>query len=363
MKKEPQKKDAKPSDLPTENIDGWVPDVSCLDDEAETGSQTLHQSRGRLSKAEKQALNRELQNFTETVRYAKHDPIHCLAPGLFRSLDKKTQGKPHGFDFRYEYGEITVNFRGPYLLGVFDLKLLQSIVAMAGVTGNMLTAETKAPKWVGLREKLALKWAAQGEHSVVAITSWREIAKIIGIAWSGKDCVDRLRRSLDHLWAVTVVAEKQGRRQGFQMLSYMEDDQEYLCVAVNPQITAAVLGDDKFVRIRLDEVKSLKADGAVLIHQRLCAWINPGQTRKAELETLIGYVWPDAPHGADQKKVDQVIRRRRSDAKKLVFELEEAGWNIREYDTNKFEITRPAPEPSLFQEPGIGLFDLDARQD
>ena len=69
-------------------------------------------------------------------------------------------------------------------------------------------------------------------------------------------------------------------------------------MAVNPRladIALAGLGElqVKYIRIDLEEVRALRTDAARLIHQRVCAFVNPGATGKVRIDTLCGYVWAD----------------------------------------------------------------------
>lgn len=298
----------------------------------------------RLMREERQALNAALAQFPQ-AQFARHDAMHCLMPGLFRSLDKKQMGKPNGFDLRHQFGDIAIAFRGPYLLGTFDLRLLQVIVAMAGISNTVVSKESDAPKWIGLRRELLLKHQAADRESLIAVSSWREIAAALGTPWSGKNIIERMRQSLDRLWGVTVIVEKSGHRAGFQILSFMEDDDDYVVAAVNPQITAAIFGQQRHVRIDLNEVRALKSDGAILIHQRLCAWVNPGETRRVDLDTLVSYVYA-SEDGADTS--DAARRQRRSRTQKFAQELKGIGWTIAETGREKFTIGRPAPPKELF---------------
>ena len=99
-----------------------------------------------------------------------------------------------------------------------------------------------------------------------------------------------IRASL--LWAVSVIVERDGKRQGFRILSdYASDEKEgKLFVALNPRLAEAVIGDRPHSRLCMTEIRGLKTDPAWLMHQRLCGWIDPGKSGKVEIDTLCGYV-------------------------------------------------------------------------
>lgn len=75
-----------------------------------------------------------------------------------------------------------------------------------------------------------------------------------------------------------------------------------LYVALNPRLTSAVLGNIPYARIELDEARGLDSDPARLIHQRLSAWIDPGTSGVASVETLSRYVWPDPASDSTERK-------------------------------------------------------------
>ena len=65
------------------------------------------------------------------LSHARHDPAHCLAPGLFRAL-KRGERKHSKLDVIYDYGDgKRIEFSGPEPLGADDLRILQGLVAMA----------------------------------------------------------------------------------------------------------------------------------------------------------------------------------------------------------------------------------------
>lgn len=60
------------------------------------------------------------------LTHARHDPAHCLAPGLFRSL-KRGERKRSKLDVTYTYGKDSIRFWGPEPLGADDLRVLQGL--------------------------------------------------------------------------------------------------------------------------------------------------------------------------------------------------------------------------------------------
>lgn len=123
---------------------------------------------------------------------------------------------------------------------------------------------------------------------------------------------------------------------GFRLLSeYASDEDEgKLYVALNPRLASAVMGG-QHVRISMEEVRALRTDPARLIHQRLCAWIDPGKWGRVETDTLCGYVWPTEAGST------AAVKKRRHTARLALSELAGLGWRLREYAKDKWEIGRP----------------------
>jgi len=268
------------------------------------------------------------------LTHARHDPAHCLAPGLFCSL-KRGERKRGKLDVVYEYGDgKRIEFSGPEPLGADDLRILQGLVAMAGPSGIILSPEPKTDGGRQLRLFMEPKWDAVEVDALVVKGSYRALAREIGYA--NIDDSKPIRDCIERLWKVSIIAQNGRRRQGFRLLAeYASDDSDgRLYVALNPLIAQAVMGGAQHVRIDMDEVRALKTDSARLMHQRLCGWINPGKSGRIEIDTLCGYAWPTEVN-------DNAMKRRRGIARKALLELAALGWLVSEYAKNKFEISRP----------------------
>lgn len=268
------------------------------------------------------------------LTHARHDPTHCLAPGLFRSLQRgeRRRCKLHVV---YNYGDgKRIEFSGPEPLGADDLRILQGLVAMAGPSGLLLSSEPQSEAGRQLRLCLEPKWDAVQQDAMVVKGSYRALAREVGYANVGdtrpvRDCIERL-------WKVSIIAQSGGKRQGFRLLSeYASDEQDgKLYVALNPLIARAIMGG-QHIRINMAEVRGLQTDPARLIHQRLCGWIDLGKSGRVDLDTLCGYVWPgDVVNLHTFKKRRQTVRR-------ALAELAAVGWRLDEYSKGKWEIRRP----------------------
>ncbi|RCL02103.1 MAG: hypothetical protein JSC188_000425 [Candidatus Tokpelaia sp. JSC188] len=276
------------------------------------------------------------------LTHARHDPSHCLCPGLFQSL-KRGDRKRGKLDVTYDYGQgESVRFVGFEPLGADDLRVLQGLVAMASVSGEqgrglLLSSEPKTEAGQKLRSLLELKWDAIYRDAMVAKGSFRQLAWEIGYKKFGGEQLKAIRISIERLWTVSVIVIRGRNREGFRILSgYRSDDLSgQFFVAINPRLAAAVLGRRPYACINMSEVRALQTDPARLIHQRLCGWIDPGKAGRVELDTICGYVW--------HNKVTNVkaITKRRQTARKAISALVTIGWTVNEYAKGKWKISRP----------------------
>ena len=132
------------------------------------------------------------------LSHARHDPAHCLAPGLFRAL-KRGERKRSKLDVTYDYGDgKRIEFSGPEPLGADDLRILQGLVAMAGPSGLVLGPEPKTPGGQQLRLFLEPKWEAVETDAMVVKGSYRALAREVGYA----DIEDSrpIRECIERLW-------------------------------------------------------------------------------------------------------------------------------------------------------------------
>lgn len=270
------------------------------------------------------------------LTHARHDPAHCLAPGLFRSL-KRGDRKRCKLDVHYEYGQgKRIEFSGPEPLGVDDLRILQGLVAMGGPTGLVLSPEPLTELGRQLRLCLEPKWEAVQQDAMVIKVSYRALAREVGYA--NVDDTRSVRDCIERLWKVSIIVQNGKKRQGFRMLSeYVSDEGNgKLYVALNPMIAQAIMGG-QYIRIDLHEVRQLQTDPARLLHQRLCGWIALGKSGMVKLDTLCDYVWPDEVTNLN------TIKKRRQTVRKALSELLVIGWQLNEYARGKWEIKRPKP--------------------
>ena len=267
-----------------------------------------------------------------SLSHVRHDPAHCLAPGLFRAL-KRGERKRSKLDVTYDYGDgKRIEFKGPEPLGADDLRILQGLVAMAGPNGLVLSPEPKTEGGQQLWLFLEPKWEAVTADAMVVKGSYRALAREIGYAEDGGSQFKAIRECIERLWTVSIIAQNGRKRQGFRLLAEYASDEAggRLYVALNPLIAQAVMGGGQHVRISMDEVRALDSEAARLLHQRLCGWIDPGKTGKAAIDTLCGYVWPSEASGS-------TMRKRRQRVREALPELVALGWTVTEFAAGKYD--------------------------
>jgi hypothetical protein len=270
--------------------------------------------------------------------HARHDRAHCLAPGIFRSL-RKGRRKNQNLDITYVFGDVSLQFVGFQPLGVDDMRFLQGIVALAGPHGLILAPEPTTEAGRQLRLFLDPRLAAAQQDALVVRSSMSHLLKLVGLT-DGGDNIKGLKASLKRMANVTVYVTKNRQEASFHLLSYVFDDNELL-VAVNPRIAEAILGRIPHTRIEINEVRELKSDVACLIHQWLCAWIDPGEKKRIGLTTIIRYLWEETENA-------KTMQKRRRCVRKALAEFENIGWKITEQGGEQYEIARPKlPKPDM----------------
>ncbi|EQD25836.1 Replication C [mine drainage metagenome] len=271
---------------------------------------------------------------TSTITHARHDPALCSAPGLFRSL-KRGERKKQKLDITYRHGDTKLRFWGPEPLGADDLRVLQVLVAFAGPGGRVLEARPATEAGRMLRGELNAAGAGEGgEDAITVRTTLYRLAVEVGKSDSGT-ALGALRRCLDRLAALTVIADAGVQSVSMRLCARAIDSETgELIVALHPRIASAVLGQ-RHTRINIAEVRGLRSDSAVLMHQRLCAWVDPGAQRHVRVETLAAYAWPEPAASASAE------RMRRMGVRKALAELGAIGWGV-ERAGEGFAIRRPA---------------------
>jgi hypothetical protein len=147
--------------------------------------------------------------------------------------------------------------------------------------------------------------------------------------------VKSLKDSLVRLSNVTLNVDSNEYIFSSSLMAYSIDKEtNQLSILLNPIASRSIVGRRVYTWIDMNEVRSLKTDPARLLHERLCAWIDGGETRQVSIDKIIAYIYPD-------KATENTMRKRRYTARKALQEIADTGWKIEESDKGICTITRP----------------------
>ena len=288
---------------------------------------------------------------TPSLSHARHDRAHCGAPGLFRALQCGERKKSKlETEFYYPSSDTTVFFWGPEPLGAEDLRVLYAIVAEASQKdrGGVLRPESGTEKNLELRSLIGLNGNTENEIAMAVKTDLKRIACEAGYRTDNGKIIREVRECIRRLSAVTIYVSHGNEETESRILNMkriQEDGRKNGSVEIvlNPRIARAIADDKQYIRINLEEVRSLNLKPAVIMHQWLCSWINPGATRSVNLDRLMDRVWqqPASP--------GQPYKNRRQKARKCLQELQKVGWGADIDQTDTVHITRPKTERNAAQ--------------
>lgn len=273
------------------------------------------------------------------LSHARHDAAHVLTPGLFRSL-KKGERKKSKLDVEHKFGKESIRFIGFEPLGVFDMRLLQVVVALAGPIGLRLTDKPENKSSKKLRLLLKTKLDASEKEALEVEESFPRLLHEMGLTDGGPN-IEALKDSLIRMSNVTVIIKAGSVQASSQLMShYLNTETGRTLIAINYRLADAVLGGkgQQFAFIDLNETRALKSDIARFIHQRLCGWVDQGSTVKVSMNTLCSYVWID---DKNKEILRSTLSMRKKGVRKALGELIALNWSVKEYAKDKFEITRP----------------------
>lgn len=261
----------------------------------------------------------------------------CVHAPLFRSFERGEQ-KRRSLDIEYLSGPDTYRFSSPTQLGVLDLRIFQGIIGAAtamrhspgGVKSLLRGGRTQ-------REHLKLTGCSAKERVIASRFFLSSLLQSVGYARPSGDTLNRAKESIKRLSAVTVSINSDRQCDAFRLISISPTALQTgeVSVCLNPNITAAILGNDAYLRLDLSDVRKLHSDAARLLHSRL-HWINPGNPRTVSLKKLCSYIYADTPASSS------AASRRKSTVKSALNELEnKLGWGVKTLRGDLFEIQRP----------------------
>ncbi len=247
----------------------------------------------------------------ELTTVARHDPAHCLIPGVFQTR-KRGRRKGHNLDVSYRFNKTTsVRFIGFEPLGADDMRVMQGALAIAGAESRAKTIDLDGQQSeIGKQLALLLepKLEAVKQEAVAIRTTWRRLAREMGVGDGGQNFKD-MEASLLRLSNVTAIIERDGWKWSCHLSSYAVHTDGRLCISLNPRVSDAMLGRSQYTHIDMREVRAKLSDFTRILHQRLCAIVDPGQVQTVGLGTMINYVWPDLARPANVRKRRERIRK------------------------------------------------------
>lgn len=287
----------------------------------------------------------------EVTTHAKHDPAHCLAPNLFRTL-KRGERKKLKLDVKYEYGKNeSIRFTGFEPLDAFDMRVLQALTALAGPSTMLLDPSrpegTQSLMAEDLIKSLEPKQNSKTEVFRVIETRVCALLKQIGYA-DGKKNIQAVESSLYRLANVTFELKIDDMHWVQHILGYCyHKENGNLLVSINHRITDAVLSRNgcRHTIIHMNEVRAIKSDPAAILHQRLCAIIDPGKKRKLKLETMMSYIWTSVVGNSS-------LRSRKQTLLKCIKEIEQtSAWKFDLFRAEICTISRKGYRTNADREP------------
>nr|WP_315848378.1 replication protein C, IncQ-type [uncultured Rhodoferax sp.] len=269
----------------------------------------------------------------------KLDPAHVSAPGLFRSLNRKARERAHSklyvvYSPQAEVDGQLLEFHGPEPLGTDDLRVLQGLLALATLNSKELTNARLEYMEGGTAPVMP-------EHVVVKC-SFSQLARTIGYASPSSGATHlTIRECIERMAKVSIFfrASHHGRSVRLDpLIDHYESDLKSngVNVGLNKLMTAAIFAGrkgEKYLKMRMDEVRLLKSDHARLIHHRL-HYLNEGASIRIGFERLAEYVWPES----GSPKVDS---KRLGLVKKALNELLTLGWSWQLEGEASVRIFRP----------------------
>lgn len=294
----------------------------------------------------------------DRAAFARHHPALCLAPGLFLSLKKgarETDAEPRVLATQTLDGAEHV-FEGPGPLGVDDLRALQGVYMLASRPSANVSLETSAPRSeTGLALAAGLEvWASPGESTLAKFVacSMASVADAAGYDGSAGGPRRLMAEALDRLSGIRVSVVRDGtvlvRSRLLAKSPLLGADEggsrDTTALALAPSLSTVVLTGAKGVRhcrLEWSEISALGTGGAIrALHQRLCAFVDPGKAHKVALRTLLRYAYGETD-------VRNTARRRASDVRAAMAEIGTLpGWRVtddgEEGEARVFLVRRPA---------------------
>lgn len=271
--------------------------------------------------------------------HARVDPSHCLTDGLFRPIMKGSRANT-AMNIHYRYKEYTFWWRNYELLNITDQSVFLAVHRLAAEKGRVERVGPQHENQVmkDVREALEMEMDAEKMECLVLTTSYREIARTMGLSVSGQT-VTRIKDSLLRLGGVSfVIYRGEDTNASFwktNLFSTLASANGNVVVAINPMLSKALVGSQSsFINMR--EQRALQSDAAKRLHLWLSSWSRVNEDRKIDLDLLVPHIWGDEAEG-------DALYSRRNTLRKAIKELADLpGWVcFEDKDTGAVNIRRP----------------------
>ena len=271
-----------------------------------------------------------------TTEFGRHDRAICLAKDFFKCIHRGHRGKLHAM---YETGNKKWGFTGVDQPGAVELRVLQALVSIASKEGRSL--RPKAPSSNDAKELSSVIKATlspEGEELVYCAIRTSLYRLCVEVGYEDKpDSYLRVLEALKVLAHISIDYEDEEVVTVMDFLGFIHRKKRRdVLIAINPLVAAAVLGGGQFVHIDMNECRTLTGESTRILHQRLCAVVDPGKNQDFKPETLAGYIWTSqAKPGSSTQRV------RNGRAVKALLEVGDLeGWKV--IKSGKcFKVVRP----------------------
>ena len=281
-----------------------------------------------------------MESSPKTPPFARHHPAICLAPGLFESLANGARADSRE---RVALANQTLDgaehvFEGAGPLGMDDLRVLQGVYMLASQPSANVELEVSAPRSEtgrALADLLSVR-AAPGVPTLAKFVTFNvaALAEAAGYGKAAGGTRTIVAASLRRLAEVEVAVVRDGvetlRSRMLASTPLVDGEacgpRHNSALALSPALSTTVITGVKGVRhcrIESVEIAALGRSGAArALHQRLCAFVDPGKTHRVSLKTLAGYAFGETD-------VENTSKRRLGDIRSAMETLAGLpGWKL-----------------------------------
>jgi hypothetical protein len=237
--------------------------------------------------------------------YAHNLPLICRAKGLFKIYKNRKRIENENFSIDVDGKYKTHTIYGYQPLDVFDMCIIQILVAYAGINQLEAKYDTVSDAGLELRSKLQITGKNEKAPTCIAYGYMSEALKHLGKSANSQN-IKLFRDSLKRLSAVKIEEKTKDNKGGYNvidsgcLLSYRYDTENKhgksdgrFVVALNPKFLNRLIG---YTYIDMREVRELvdAPDVTKIIHQWLCGYVDRDDPEKSiSIDKLMAVVWTD----------------------------------------------------------------------